>query len=180
VRFEPATIEGSFLVCMELREDDRGWFARAWCEAEFRERGIEMRAAQTNVSYNRRRGTIRGLHWQTEPHGESKLLRCTAGHVFDVAVDVRAGSPTYGRWQGIHLAAGDGRLVYVPAGCAHGYQALADASEVTYDTSYPYMPGAERGIRWNDPAFGIEWPISDVIVSEKDTAWPDYDGEGAR
>jgi dTDP-4-dehydrorhamnose 3,5-epimerase len=174
VRFEPATLEGSFVVTMEPFEDDRGWFARAWCEHEFREHGIDVRVVQTNVSHNRYRGTIRGLHWQTDSYAEAKLLRCTAGAVFDVAVDIRPGSPTYGRWQGVSLSAGDGALVYVPEGCAHGYQALSDGAEVTYNASHAYIPGAERGIRWNDPAFDIEWPVPDVIVSEKDDGWPDF------
>jgi dTDP-4-dehydrorhamnose 3,5-epimerase len=177
VIFEPTPIEGSFLVTMEPREDDRGWFARAWCEEEFRERGVDVRAVQTNVSYNRRRGTIRGLHWQVEPYGEAKLVRCTAGAVFDVAIDVRPASPTYTRWQGISLAAGDQRLVYVPEGCAHGYQALTDGTELTYNVSHAYVPGAERGVRWNDPAFAIEWPLAEAIVSEKDESWPDFQVE---
>jgi dTDP-4-dehydrorhamnose 3,5-epimerase len=178
MRFSPTEVEGAFLVSMEPHRDDRGWFARAWCEDEFRAQGIEMRAVQTNVSSNVRRGTIRGLHWQTEPHLEAKLLRCTAGAVYDVVADVRQGSPTYGTWQGIELSAGDGRLVFVPGGCAHGYQALSDGAEVTYSTSCAYVPGAERGLRWDDPAFGIRWPITDVVVSEKDASWPDFAREG--
>ena len=132
--------------------------------------GIPIRNIQTNLSYNRRRGTIRGLHWQVEPYGESKLIRCTRGSVFDVAVDLRAGSSTYGRWQGVTpRPRRSANLVFVPAGCAHGYQALEDDAEVSYQVSHAYVPGSERGIRWNDPAIGIEWPISDdVIVSEKD------------
>jgi dTDP-4-dehydrorhamnose 3,5-epimerase len=177
VIFEPAEIDGAFVVSMEPRGDDRGWFARAWCEEEFRAVGLDIRAVQTNVSFNNRRGTIRGLHWQVEPYGEAKLLRCTAGEVFDVMVDVRPGSPTYGRWQGVHLRAGDRRMVFVPEGCAHGYQALADGSEVTYNASHAYVPGAERGIRPDDPAFGIEWPVADAIVSEKDASWPDFELE---
>jgi dTDP-4-dehydrorhamnose 3,5-epimerase len=177
VIFEPAEIDGAFLVSMEPRGDERGWFARAWCEEEARAAGIEMRAVQSNVSFNARLGTIRGLHWQVEPHGEAKLLRCTAGEVFDVMADVRPGSPTYGRWQGVHLRAGDRRLVYIPEGCAHGYQALADDSEVSYHVSHVYVPGAERGIRPDDPAFGIDWPIREAIVSDKDASWPDFELE---
>ena len=172
--FEPAEIDGAFVVAMEPLTDDRGWFARAWCENEFRLQGLDVRAVQTNVSFNHRRGTIRGLHWQVEPFGEAKLVRCTAGAIFDVIADVRPGSPTYGRWQGTHLAAGDRQLVYVPEGCAHGYQALADESEVSYNASHAYALGAERGIRWDDPAFGIAWPLTEAIVSEKDASWPDY------
>jgi dTDP-4-dehydrorhamnose 3,5-epimerase len=175
VNFTRVDIEGALLVTMEPFRDDRGWFARAWCEEEFRDQGIEMRAVQTNVSHNVRRGTIRGLHWQVEPHLEAKLLRCTAGAVYDVIADVRPTSPTFGSWQGFELAAGSEQLVFVPEGCAHGYQALQDGSEVTYSVSTPYAPGTERGVRWDDPSFDIRWPIADVIVSDKDASWPDFD-----
>jgi dTDP-4-dehydrorhamnose 3,5-epimerase len=171
---QPAEIDGSYRIEPRRIEDDRGFFARIWDEPAFAEQGIPIRNIQTNVSYNRRRGTIRGLHWQVEPYGESKLIRCTRGAVFDVAVDLRPGSPTYGRWQGVRLTAEERNLVFVPAGCAHGYQALEDDAEVSYQVSHAYTPGSERGIRWNDPALGIEWPITDgVIVSAKDAAWPD-------
>lgn len=170
----PAQIEAAFVVTMEPRRDDRGWFARAWCEDEFRTAGISVRAVQTNVSFNEKAGTIRGLHWQVEPHGETKLLRCTRGAIFDVIADVRPGSPTFGHWEGHSLKQGDETLIFVPAGCAHGYQALEDASEVTYQVSHRYVPGAEAGIRWDDPHFAISWPIQEAIVSEKDASWPDF------
>lgn len=176
--FEPTEIDGAFLVSMEAYEDERGWFARAWCENEFVAHGLDIRAVQTNVSFNHTRGTIRGLHWQVRPYEESKLLRCTRGEVFDVMVDVRKGSPTYGRWQGFRLAQGDRKLVYVPEGCAHGYQALTDGAEVTYNASHEYVPNAERGIRWNDPTLQIDWPVTPPIVSEKDASWPDFSGTG--
>jgi dTDP-4-dehydrorhamnose 3,5-epimerase len=180
VEFEPADLDGSYRIGLRRIEDDRGFFARIWDEPIFAERGIPIRNIQTNLSYNRRRGTIRGLHWQVEPYGESKLVRCTRGAVFDVAVDLRPASPTYGRWQGVRLTAEERNLVFVPAGCAHGYQALEDDSEVSYQVSYPYVPGSEQGIRWNDPAIGIDWPIKDdVIVSTKDAAWPDVELEVA-
>jgi dTDP-4-dehydrorhamnose 3,5-epimerase len=174
VIFTPIDIHGAFLVSMERHGDERGWFARAWCEDEFREHGIDIRLAQTNVSFNVRRGTIRGLHWQPAPHLEAKLLRCTAGEVFDVIADVRTSSPSFRAWQGFELRAGDEQLVFVPAGCAHGYQSLVDGSEVTYSTSYRYTPGAERGLRWDDPTFDIRWPVAEVIASEKDSSWPDF------
>ena len=177
--FEPATIAGSFVVSMQAYEDERGWFARAWCEEEFRAHGITARPVQTNASFSAHRGTIRGLHWQEETHPEAKFLRCIAGAVYDVAVDVRPDSPSFGAWQGIELVAGDRRQVYVPEGCAHGYQALVDGCEVSYNVSHAYAPQAERGLRWNDPAFSISWPVSDVIVSDKDAAWPDFEREGA-
>jgi dTDP-4-dehydrorhamnose 3,5-epimerase len=174
VIFEPAEIEGAFVVSMEPHGDERGWFARAWCEEEFRAVGVDIRAVQTNVSFNHAAGTIRGLHWQIEPYGEAKLMRCTRGAMFDVIADVREGSPSRGRWQGFRLEEGDWQLVFVPEGCAHGYQALAEATEVTYNTSHAYVAGAERGIRWDDPAFGIDWPLGSPIVSEKDASWPDF------
>lgn len=173
---EPAGIEGSFLITPERIGDDRGFFARIWDESWVGALGVDIRNVQTNMSHSRRRGTIRGLHWQVAPHAESKLLRCTRGAVFDVAVDVRPGSPTLGRWQGHVIDADTRKLVFVPAGCAHGYQALEDGAEVSYQVSAAFVPGAERGIRWDDPAFGIAWPITDgVILSAKDRAWPDID-----
>jgi dTDP-4-dehydrorhamnose 3,5-epimerase len=174
----PATLHGSYTISIRRIGDDRGFFARIWDEAIFAEQGIPIRNIQTNLSYNRRRGTIRGLHWQVEPYAESKLVRCTRGAVFDVAVDLRRDSPTFGRWQGVTLTAEERNLVFVPAGCAHGYQALEDDAEVSYQVSHEYVPGSEQGIRWNDPALGIEWPITDdVIVSDKDAAWPDLELE---
>jgi dTDP-4-dehydrorhamnose 3,5-epimerase len=175
VDLQPAEIDGSFRISIRKIADDRGFFARIWDEAVFAAAGAPIRNVQTNASYNSRKGTTRGLHWQVDPYGESKLVRCTRGAAFDVAVDVRPGSPTYGRWQAVTLTADEGNLVFVPAGCAHGYQALEDDVEVSYQVSHEYVPGSERGIRWNDPALGIEWPITaNVIVSEKDSAWPDF------
>lgn len=180
MEFRPAEIDGSYQIELRLLEDDRGFFARVWDEPVFAEHGLPIRNIQTNLSYNRRRGTIRGLHWQVEPYGESKLIRCTRGAVYDVAVDLRPGSPTYGRWQGVRLTDEERNLVFIPAGCAHGYQALEDGAEVSYQVSHAYVPGSERGIRWNDPALGIEWPIQEgVIVSDKDGAWPDVNFEVA-
>ena len=174
----PAGLEGSFLIDLTRIGDDRGFFARIWDDAWSEQLGVDARAVQVNLSTNRQRGTIRGLHWQVAPYGESKLLRCTRGAVFDVAVDLRPGSPTYRQWQGHVLDADSRRMVFVPAGCAHGYQALEDDAEVSYQVSHPYVPGSERGIRWNDPALGIAWPITDdVTVSEKDVAWPDITPE---
>jgi dTDP-4-dehydrorhamnose 3,5-epimerase len=179
MKAEPAGLDGSYLLSLTRIGDDRGFFARAWDEAWAAELGLDgLRNVQTNLSYNRRRGTVRGLHWQVEPYGESKLLRCTRGAVYDVAVDVRPGSPTYGRWQGHVISAEARNLVFVPAGCAHGYQALEDDAEVSYQVSHPYVPGSERGMRWDDPALGIEWPTKEgVIVSDKDQAWPDAELE---
>jgi len=176
VNLTPAGLDGSYLIDPKRIGDERGFFARIWDEEWSDQLGVATRNVQTNLSTNRHRGTIRGLHWQAEPYGESKLLRCTRGSVFDVAVDLRPGSPTYRQWQGHVIDAESRRMVFVPIGCAHGYQALEDDAEVSYQVSHPYVPESERGIRWNDPSLGIEWPISDeVIVSDKDSAWPDLD-----
>jgi dTDP-4-dehydrorhamnose 3,5-epimerase len=177
----PAGLHDSWLIEPTRIGDDRGFFARIWDDAWFAEVGLDIHNVQTNQSYNRQRGTTRGLHWQVEPYGESKFLRCTRGAVFDVAVDLRPDSPTFGRWQGHIIDAEARNLVFVPAGCAHGYQALEDHAEVSYQVSHAYVPGAERGIRWDDPALAIAWPITtDVIVSDKDQAWPDLDLEALR
>ena len=181
MKAEPAGLAGSLLIRPTRIGDDRGFFARIWDDAWSDELGLDARNVQTNLSYNRHRGTIRGLHHQIEPFGESKLLRCTRGAVFDVAVDLRIESPTYGQWQGHIIDAESRDLVFVPAGCAHGYQALEDHTEVSYQVSHPYVPGAERGVRWDDPALGIAWPITDgITVSDKDRAWPDLTLELAR
>lgn len=169
-----AGLDGSWVLEPELIRDNRGFFARAWDAAALPPEVALLSWPQTNLSGNDRRGTVRGLHWQVDPYGEAKLLRCTAGAVFDVAVDLRPGSPTFGRWQGVRLSAELRNAVLIPAGCAHGYQALEDGAEVLYQVSHPYVPGSECGARWDDPAIGIEWPITeDVIVSAKDSAWPD-------
>lgn len=176
MRFRPAGLAGSWLVDLERFEDDRGFFARVWDEAVFAEHGLPVRNLQTNVSFNVHRGTTRGMHWQVPPYGELKFLRCTRGSVFDVAVDLRPDSPTYRQWQGHVIDAASHLMVYVPEYCAHGYQALEDESEVSYQVSHPYVPGAERGLRWDDPTLGIAWPITEgVIMSDKDRAWPDLE-----
>jgi dTDP-4-dehydrorhamnose 3,5-epimerase len=175
MKLSPAGLEGSFLLDITRIGDERGFFARIWDEAWSEQLGIETRNVQTNLSTNRHKGTIRGLHWQVPPFGESKLLRCQRGSVFDVAVDLRPDSPTYRQWQG-HIIDSEARtMVFVPVGCAHGYQALTDDAEVSYQVSHVYVPGSERGIRWDDPTLRITWPITEgVIVSDKDAAWPDF------
>lgn len=174
MNLRPAGLDGSFLIDPTRIGDERGFFARIWDEAWAEPLGVELRNAQTNASFSRDRGTIRGLHYQETPHAESKLLRCTRGAVFDVAVDMRPDSPTYRQWQGHRLDAEGRTMIFVPAGCAHGYQALEDGTEASYQVSHPYTPSAERGVRWNDPSIAIAWPIADdVIVSDKDRAWPD-------
>lgn len=173
MQFTETAIPEVFVVALEKREDARGYFARAWCEKEFESRRLP-RFVQANMSMCREKGTVRGLHYQAAPHGEAKYLRCLRGAVFDVVADIRSGSPAFRRWSGVELTAENRKAVFVPAGLPHAYQALTDDAEVIYFTSAYYAPEAERGLRWNDPAFGIEWPIREVIVSLKDAGWPDF------
>jgi dTDP-4-dehydrorhamnose 3,5-epimerase len=172
--FTPTALAGAVLVDLERREDERGYFARTWCQREFRAAGLADHLAQASTSYSRQRGTLRGLHYQVAPHEEDKLVRCTAGAIWDVIVDLRRDSPTHLRHLGIELRAETGRALYVPRGCAHGFQTLEDATEVLYQMSEFYEPEAGRGIRWNDPLFGIAWPIPDPILHPRDAAYADY------
>ena len=173
--FTETKIPGVLVVELEKRQDPRGYFARAWCGTEFERHGLP-KFVQTNMSMSRQRGTVRGLHYQAAPHGEAKYMRCIRGAIFDVAVDVRPDSPTYKKWFGLELTADNRKAIFIPEGLAHAYQALTDDAEVIYSASCAYTPGAERGIRWNDPAFNIEWPIREAIVSEKDMKWADFRG----
>ncbi len=173
--FHPTPIDGAYIVEVEKIEDERGFFGRAFCADVFREKGIPFAVAQANVGCSRKKGTLRGLHYQLPPHEEAKLVRCIRGAVFDVIIDLRQGSRSYGRWFGTELTADTPRLFHMPKGTAHGYLSLADDSEIFYLVSEFYTPGAERGIRWDDPAFAIQWPITDnLTISEKDRAWPDF------
>lgn len=173
--FEPTTLEGAYVVELQRHQDERGFFARTWCKREFAEQGLVSELVQANTALTHRKGTIRGLHYQLAPHAETKLVRCVRGAIFDVIVDLRPASATYCRWFGTRLTSDNGRMIYVPEGFAHGYQALSDDSEIFYLVSEFYAPVSERGIRWNDPRFKISWPISDaVIISEKDRNLPDY------
>lgn len=172
MRFEHTEIEGVTVVEIDEIEDDRGFFARSWCSDEFAEHGLGASFVQENVAHNPRRGTLRGMHFQHAPHAEAKLVRCTSGAVWDVALDLRPGSATSGRSVGIELSAENHRSLYVPEGCAHGYLTLADDAEVRYLTSHAYVPAAADGVRYDDPAFGITWPAGVVLVSERDASWP--------
>ena len=166
--FTASSIEGMVVIDIERREDERGFFARTFCEAEMRAHGIEMRVTQCSVSWCRARGTLRGLHYQAEPHGEPKIVRCTRGALWDVAVDLRTASPTYRQWAGVELTADNRRMVYLPAGLAHGFLTLADDTEVFYQMGAPYVPDAARTVRWNDPAFGIDWPFEPAVMAPRD------------
>jgi dTDP-4-dehydrorhamnose 3,5-epimerase len=175
MKFVATPVHGAFLVEPSPRGDDRGFFARVWCRDEFAAQGLNAAFVQCNDSLSRRKGTLRGLHYQVAPFGEVKLIRCVQGSVFDVLVDLRQGSPSYLKWFGAALTAANRTMLYVPEGCAHGYLTLEDDSEVMYPVTAPYRPEAERGVRWNDPAFGIQWPdVGPLTMSPKDEAWPDY------
>jgi len=174
VIFSPTDLPGVTLVDLERREDERGYFARTWCQREFGAAGLSDRLVQASVSYNRRRGTLRGLHYQTEPHGEDKLVRCTRGAVWDVVIDLRPDSPTRLRHHAVELRADTGRALFIPAGLAHGFQTLEDDTEVFYQMSEFYVPAAARGVRWNDPLFGISWPFALPILHPRDAAYPDF------
>jgi len=176
VIFSETRLAGAFVIDMERREDERGFFARTFAVEEFEAHGLVSRVVHGNTSWNHRRGTVRGMHYQIPPHAEVKLVRCVRGAVHDVIIDLRPASPTFREWVGVDLSAENGRMLYVPEGFAHGYQTLVDGSETSYLVSHAYVPGAEQGVRWNDPAFGIEWPVGDdPILSEKDASWPDFE-----
>ncbi len=174
MKFTPLPIAGAYLITTEPKADDRGAFARVFCAREFGEQKLNTQWVQSNVSSNHKTGTLRGLHYQVAPSEEIKLAYCSRGKLFDVFVDLRTESTTYKQWHGHELAADDGQLLYIPAGCAHGYLTLVDGTQFSYSASALYDPKAERAVRWDDPAFKIEWPVTPRIVSEKDRAIADY------
>jgi len=172
--FEQLGVAGAFLVKPEPRTDDRGHFARLWCRQEWARHGLSDHIEQINTGFSPRAGTLRGMHYQLPPHEEVKIARCTRGAAFDVVVDLRSGSPTYGRWAGARLTPESGAMLYVPAGCAHGYLTLEDDTELVYTTSAAYAPGAARGLRHDDPRFAIAWPAAVRVISDADRTWPDH------
>jgi dTDP-4-dehydrorhamnose 3,5-epimerase len=172
VRFIETALPPACLIDLEQRADERGFFARAYCAQTFAERGLTSDFVNTNLSRTRRKGTLRGLHYQHPPHAEAKLVRCTRGAIYDVIIDLRSGSPTRGEWLGVELTADNHRQLYVPEGFAHGFVTLADDTEVTYQVSAFFAPEAEDGVRWDDPAFAIEWPVTVLEMSDKDRNWP--------
>ena len=172
MRFVETRIAGAFLVEVDKLTDERGFFARAWSDTEFRDRGLNPQVAQANIGFSLRRGTLRGMHYQVEPHQEAKLVRCTKGRVFDVLIDLREGSSTRLQWLGAELTSEEHNMIYVPEGCAHGYMTLTDDAEIFYQTSHAYVAHAARGVRYDDPAIAIEWPIEAQIVSDQDRRWP--------
>ncbi len=171
--FHETTLQGAYLIESEPAADSRGSFARVYCRREFEKQGLQVEFVQNSISVNQKRGTLRGLHYQAEPDGEVKLVQCVRGALFDVIVDLRPYSASYGRWFGVELSAENNRLLYVPEGVAHGFQTLADNTAVYYMISAFYAPQSARGVRWNDPALAIDWPLADPIISGKDSGWPD-------
>jgi dTDP-4-dehydrorhamnose 3,5-epimerase len=175
VIFTETSLRGAFVVELEKVDDERGWFARSFSADEFRAHSLEPAVVQCNLSFNRLRGTLRGMHYQDVPHTECKLVRCTRGAIYDVVVDLRTDSPTYCDWLGLELTPGNGYMLYVPKGLAHGFQTLMDESEVFYQMSEMHVPSSARGVRWDDRAFGIRWPEAhERIISAKDQAYPDF------
>lgn len=172
--FTETELPGAYLIEIEQRIDERGFFARTWCRNEFEQHGLVANIVQVNMSSNHRQGTLRGMHYQRPPYAETKLIRCTKGAIYDVIIDLRPDSPTYLRWIGVELTDDNYRMLYVPEGFAHGFQTLADTTEVTYQVSAFYTPGAEGGARYNDPQFAINWPLPVAVISEKDATWPDF------
>lgn len=174
MKINPTELAGAYVVDIEPSADERGSFARAFCRDQFAAHGLRPVFVQANISLNRRQGTLRGMHFQAPPHEEGKLLWCTRGAIYDVILDLRRDSPTFGRWQSFELSTRNRRLLYVPEGVAHGFQTLEDESDVFYLMTEMYHPEAARGVRWNDPAFGISWPSRSPILSERDASYPDF------
>jgi dTDP-4-dehydrorhamnose 3,5-epimerase len=172
--FTPTRLEGAFVVEPEKLEDERGFFARTWCTREFEAHGLNSRMVQCSISSNKMKGTLRGIHYQTAPYQEAKLVRCTAGGIYDVIIDLRPKSPTYEKYAAAVLTADNHKMLYVPEGFAHGFLTLEDNSEVFYQMSEFYAPVYSKGVRWNDPLFGIEWPMPPRAMSERDRSYPDF------
>ncbi len=176
MRFTRTEVDGCVIVDLEEHSDDRGFFARAFCTEEFAAQGLDTQVVQANLSFNHRAGTLRGMHRQIPPYAEGKLVRCIRGAIVDVALDLREDSPTFGKHAMVELTADNRRALWVPPYVAHGYQTLADDTEVLYQVSGPYAPEGERGQRYDDPAFGLQWPVEVAVISEKDRSWPDWNG----
>lgn len=173
--FIETKLKGAFIIEPEPIEDERGFFARTFCQEEFKAHGLNFRVVQCNISFNKERGTLRGMHYQIAPYQEAKLVRCTRGAIYDVIIDLRPESPTFKQWIAVELTAENRRMLYVPEGFAHGFQTLEDNTEVFYMMSEFYHPECARGVRWNDPAFGIEWAIAVTIISAKDRKYPNFE-----
>jgi len=175
--FHKTKLEGAFFLEIERFEDNRGFFALAWSKDEFTKRGLNSQLIECNISFTTKKGTLRGMHYQAAPRGQVKLVRCTRGSVYDVVIDLRDGSPTFKQWIGVELTAENRRMLYVPEDFAHGFQTLEDETEVFYQMSDVYAPESGRGVRWDDPAFGIVWPRAAVSINERDRTYPDFSRE---
>jgi len=173
--FTETQLKGAFVIDLQPISDERGFFARSWCRADFERHGLDTDLAQCNVSFNKHRHTLRGMHFQVDPHGETKIVRCTQGAIFDALVDMRPDSPTRYQWTGAELSAQNHRMLYIPKGFAHGFLTLTDDSEVSYMVSTGYHPASARGVRWNDPAFGIDWPAQPEVIIHRDATYPDVE-----
>lgn len=176
MKFAEAALPGVYFIDIEPLEDERGFFARVWCRDELERKSLASDLAQMSLSFNRRKGTLRGMHYQAAPHEEVKLVRCTRGAIYDVLLDLRRDSPTFRQWISAKLTAENRRTLYVPKGIAHGFQTLADDTEILYQISEFHHPESARGVRWDDPAFEIDWPDRRPILSERDVSYPDFDG----
>jgi dTDP-4-dehydrorhamnose 3,5-epimerase len=174
VKFEPTPLPGAFVIAPERLRDERGYFSRTFCRRDFEERGLNPVVAQCNVSFSAKRGTLRGMHFQRPPHAEAKLVRCTAGAIYDVAIDLRPDSPTFRRHFGVRLDPSEDRMLYIPEGFAHGFLALEDETSIFYQMSESYAPSHAAGVRWDDPAFGIAWPFAPTVMTERDRTYPDF------
>lgn len=174
MKFTEIPLKGAYIVELEAKEDRRGFFARTYCREEFSAHGLDFNVLQANISGNLKKGTLRGMHYQSDPAAEIKLVQCVSGSVYDVIIDLRPESKTYCHWFGLELSVANRRLLYIPEGFAHGFQTLEENSTLYYLMSQFYAPQYARGVRWNDPAFGIKWPLSDPVIAEKDRLLPDY------
>ena len=173
--FQETKLAGVFEIHLQPKADERGFFARSWCQQEFEQHGLNPNLVQCSISFNPRKDTLRGMHYQIAPYAETKLVRCTKGSIYDVVIDLRAPSPTFRDWIGVTLTAANRDMVYVPEGCAHGFLTLEDESEVFYQMSELYHPDSARGVRWDDPAFRIVWQAKPVLISDRDRTLPDFE-----
>lgn len=172
--FNESSIKGVYLIDIEPVEDERGFFARSFCRESFDRHGLDLSVAQSNISLNHHKGTIRGMHFQSSPHEETKLVRCTMGSIYDVVIDLREESDTYLQWMAVTLTAANYKMLYIPKGVAHGFQTLTDNTEVFYQMGQSYQPGSTKGVRWDDPVFSIKWPLKCEVISEKDANYLNY------
>ncbi len=173
--FHETRLPRVFEVRLDFLRDERGFFARTWCQREFENNRLSPRLVQCSLSFNSQKGTLRGMHYQEEPYGEAKLVRCTMGAIYDVVLDLRPQSPTYKEWVAVELTSSNRRMILIPEGCAHGFLTLEDETEVFYQMSEFYKPESARGVRWNDPAFQIQWPSQVTVISDRDRTYPDFE-----